>query len=327
MDFVSKQYHLDCLKNIKKKLLIEVDISGINYKGGPGIFVEGMNKILPYSTCNCNFVASRDINQIKGRNNSDYFFLPFPLLNQNIYNEWINNNITSKLILGPCFVPNNWNLFPEKDLWNERRFEEIIKDVKGIGVHSIRVRDYLAHRSNTTYLINKYKIIRPCSEIKPTKVKPFQKRKIDILFFEKYIDLNHSEQGKQLLELFHNSSKVIERIKYGGYTKKRIKKLANNSKFIIYFSFFDTGAIGLKEIQNYGVFSFTLQKDLAIDKNTSFYVPELADEHDMKHAYRKIIAKIENISKMNPDTKLISKKNQEINKCQNSLDDLCKTLI
>ena len=34
-------------------------------------------------------------------------------------------------------------------------------------------------------------------------------------------------------------------------------ELANNSKFIVYFSFFDTGAIDLKEIQNHGVFTFS----------------------------------------------------------------------
>ena len=42
-------------------------------------------------------------------------------------------------------------------------------------------------------------------------------------------------------------------------------ELAYNSKYIIYFSFYDTGAIGLKEIQNYGVFAFSHQKDLVIN--------------------------------------------------------------
>lgn len=236
-------------------------------------------------------------------------------------------NQVSKLILGPCFVPIKWTLFPKRSLWNERRFREIIKNVKGIAVHSFRVREYLAQRSNTTYMINKYKIIRPCSRIKPKKVKPFNERNIDILFFEKYRDSNHNQQGAQLFNLFNNSSKVIERIKYGHYTKKKMKKLANDSKFIIYFSFFDTGAIGLKEIQNYGVFAFTHQKDLVIDNKTSFYVPELAYENNMELAYIKIKELIEKITKLNPDTQLISKTNQEINKCQNSLDDLCKSLI
>ena len=106
-----------------------------------------------------------------------------------------------------------------------------------------------------------------------------------------------------------------------------MEKLANDSKFIIYFSFFDTGAIGLKEIQNHGVFTFSHQKDLVIDKDTSYFVPELATKGNMKYAYKIIFEKMNIITKLNPNTKLISKKNQEINKCQNSLNDLCKSLL
>ena len=36
------------------------------------------------------------------------------------------------------------------------------------------------------------------------KVKPFNKRTIDILFFEKYADLNRSQQAEQLYKLFNN---------------------------------------------------------------------------------------------------------------------------
>jgi len=320
-----KKLYIKKLK--KKKIIIEVDVSGINYRRGPGKFIEGINEILPYNTSNCIFLASYKIYPKNRGNKSDYLFLPFPRLKENIYNKWVNINEVSKLILGPCFVPNRWNLFPKKNFWNERRFSEIIKNVKGIGVHSSRVRNYLAQKSNTTNMIKKYKIIRACTNLKPKIVKPFNQRKIDILFFEKYIDLDYSQQGEQLFKLFKNSSKIIERIKYGNYTKEKMKKLANDSKFIIYFSFFDTGAIGLKEIQNYGVFTFSHQKDLVIDKDTSFFVPELAIKANMKYAYKIIFDKINFITKLNPSTKLISKKNQEINKCQNSLNDLCKSLL
>lgn len=51
--------------------------------------------------------------------------------------------------------------------------------------------------------------------------------------------------------------------------------LANKTNFIIYFSFFDTGTIGLKEIQNYWVFTFSHQRDLIIHNDTGLYVPEL----------------------------------------------------
>ena len=201
-----------------------------------------------------------------------------------------------------------------------------MKHVKGIAVHSERVVNYLSKRSNTINLINKFKIIRPCTNIKPKNIIPFIKRKIDILFFEKYSDFDQSQQGIQFLNLLNNSSKKIERLKYGNYTKKEIEYLANNTKFIIYFSFFDTGAIGLKEIQNYGVFAFSHQRDLIIHNDTGFYVPELANEKDLIQAYKIIMNKIEIVTNLNPNAQLIATINQEINKCENSLNDLCENL-
>jgi hypothetical protein len=201
-----------------------------------------------------------------------------------------------------------------------------LKHVKGIAVHSERAVNYLSKRSNTINLINKFKIIRPCTNIKPKNIIPFIKRKIDILFFEKYSDFDQSQQGIQFLNLLKNSSKKIERLKYGNYTKKEIEYLANNTKFIIYFSFFDTGAIGLKEIQNYGVFAFSHQRDLIIHNDTGFYVPELANEKDLIQAYKIIMNKIEIVTNLNPNAQLIATINQEINKCENSLNDLCENL-
>ena len=83
----------------------------------------------------------------------------------------------------------------------------------------------------------------------------------------------------------------------------------------------------MKEIQNYGVFAFSHQKDLVIDKNTSFFIPELANEFDMKPAYKKIMSIIEAITISEPNVNLIAKINQEVNKCEKSLDDLCDGII
>jgi len=106
----------------------------------------------------------------------------------------------------------------------------------------------------------------------PKYVNSFDNRKIDILFFEKYTDLNRRKQAIQLINLFNNSSKKIEKIEYGNYTKDKMVELANNSKFIVYFSFLDIGGIDLKEIQNHGVFAFSHQKDIVIrKKNKLFY--------------------------------------------------------
>ena len=106
-----------------------------------------------------------------------------------------------------------------------------------------------------------------------------------------------------------------------------MQNLANDSKFIIYFSFFDAGPIGLIEIQNHGVILFTHQKEFVLNRNTSFYIPELSNEQDMKNAFNIIMNKIEIISKSHPNSELIAKINQENNKCEKALEDLCKGLI
>lgn len=312
-----------------ESIIIEVDISQTktNTKRGPEIFIEGIKEILPYNTSICRFISSHIILPINGKNKSDYFFISYPLLKEETYNQWIKIQKAHKLILGPNFVPKYWNYFPIINVWNEKRFLNIIKNVKGIGVHSERVRNYLAQKSNTFKFIKKYKIIRPCSNLKPKYIKPFIKRKVDILFFEKYADLNRRQQGKELLKFFNNSSKAIEKLEYGYYTNEKMQRLANDSKFIIYYSFYDTGAIGLKEIQNYGVFAFTHQKDLVINKDTTFLIPELSNENNLQIAYKIIIGIIEKIIKTHPNSEEIAKLNQEYNKCQNSLDDLCKGLI
>ena len=79
-------------------------------------------------------------------------------------------------------------------------------------------------------------------------------------------------------------------------------------------------------IQNYGVFAFTHQKDLVIDNETSFFVPELMNKENMKPAFYKIKKLMEIISSKNPDSYLIAKKNQMLNNCLNSLKDLCQNI-
>ena len=235
-------------------------------------------------------------------------------------------NKVNKLILGPLFVPQKWFKFPNKNIWREKNFPEILKKVKGIVVHNDRVKNYLADRSNTTNMYKKYINIRPCTNIKPKNINSFNDRKIDIIFFEKYADLNFREQGKVLLNLLKNSSKRIEHLIYGNYSREYMNILANNSKFIIYFSFYDTGAIGLTEFQNYGVIIFTHQKEFIFDNKSSFYVPELADKQNIIIAYEVIMKKIKEITDKKPNTVLIAKRNYEVNKCQNALDDLCKNI-
>lgn len=152
-------------------------------------------------------------------------------------------------------------------------------------------------------------------------------RTIDILFFEKYADLDRNKQGNQLLQLLRNTTKKIAHLKYGYYSKKQMKKMANNSKFMIYFSFFDAGPIGLIEILNHGVILFTHQEEFVVDKNISFFIPELKNKYDMKNAFNIIMEKIKMITELQPNSELIAKKNQINNKCEKALEDLCKRLL
>ena len=310
-------------KKLKPKI-IEIDTSEITKFRGPGRFSKGIYKVLPFISDKCIFIFSSFINFIF---QIDYYYFPFPKFKERYFEKLVKNKIINKYILGPIFVHKNWSSFPSKGDWKEERFPQILNSVKGIVVHSKRVLTYLAKRSNTTNNLKQYKIVRACSNIKPIKVKKFKSRKIDILFFEKYADLNRQKQAQELLSLLKNSTYNIVSIKYGSYTKKKIKELANNTRFIIYFSFYDTGAIGLKEIQNYGVFSFSHQIDQIIDNETSFYIPELENTINMKIAANKILNIIQNISIRNPNLELIAKRNQMINNCENALNDLCQSLF
>ena len=310
---------------INNNILLEIDTTILNkIQGGPGSFLRGINEIIPFSTNKCNFIPSSIINFIF---NIDYYYFTFPQFKESQFEKLVKSKIINKYILGPVFVPKKWEFFPDFNEWEENRFSEILNLTKAIAVHSKRVMNYLSLRSNTTYNIDKFKIIRACSNLKPKKVKQWNERKIDIIFFEKYADFNHSIQGEKLFALFNKTKKKIVSIKYGSYNKKILKKLANNSKFIIYFSFYDTGAIGLKEIQNFGVISFVHQEDLIINNETCFLIPELANFHNMKPAFEKIMSTIEIISTKCPDCELIANKNQYANNCQNSLRDFCKNLF
>ena len=323
-----KLFH-DSKYDLKKKIKIEIDVS---YSGkgnrGPGIFIKGIKDILPYNTSNCSFIESKDIHLDNGKNKYDFLYVPIARFNETYFKKWINIREANKLILGPIFVPNTWMAFPNQKIWYENKFKNILRILKGIALHSIQLRNHLALKSNTTDMINKYKIIRACTNLKPKYIKPFNNRNIDILFFEKYTRLERSRQATQLIDIFRNfSHKNIVKLIYGKYKKKEMEILANNSKFIIYFSFYDTGAIGLKEIQNYGVFTFTHQKEFVIDNSTSFYIPELTNEFIMTYAFKKIITIIENITFSKPNTEIIAKKNQQINNCNNALKDLCESLL
>ena len=204
------------------------------------------------------------------KNEVDYFMLSDPIMREETYDKWKFYNKTHSLLLGPAFLPHLWYKFPNNIFWNERRYKEILQSIKAQLVHSDRVRDHLLTRSNNQDLINKFIIFRACTHKLPKYIKTFKEREIDIILYEKYADHNHKKQGRELYNLLRSTNKRVEILEYGHYSQQYELQLANNTKFLIYFSFYDTGALALKEIQNYGVISFSLQKDLVNSDKTSF---------------------------------------------------------
>ena len=95
---------------------------------------------------------------------------------------------------------------------------------------------------------------------------------------------------------------------------------------LFFFFFFDTWAIALKEIQNYGVITFSLQKDLVVSDETGYYIPEL-DDNNIEKAFDKIMEIINDKMKKIPNSRKIAKINQGINKCQKALDDICNGIL
>ena len=232
---------------INNRILIEVDIFLTKIEGGgPVQLQKGLSKVLPYKTKKCRFIARERIYPTRKRKEINYFFKTAPCMSEKTFERWKSYKRAHALLLGPCFVPNFWSRFPMDIYWKERRFREVLLTIKAVVVHSTRVRDHLASRSNNTDLLNKFILMRPCSYFRPKDIKPFKERSIDIILYEKYPDSDRRMQGKQLLELLNSTGKKIESLVSGNYTRDTELILASDAKFVIHFSFYDTGALSLK---------------------------------------------------------------------------------
>ena len=145
----------------KNKKVIGVDITKPKEKrGGPAMLINGISKALPYETKYFKFVPLDGIYP-SDKKEIDYYYFPYPSMGENTYEEWKNIQRANSLLLGPAFIPANWREFPNNKYWPERKFKEILSTIKGIIVHSERVRDHLIEKSKTQDLINKFIILRP----------------------------------------------------------------------------------------------------------------------------------------------------------------------
>lgn len=83
----------------KKNIIIEVDVSATLNRGGPGIFIKGLHDILPYKTKKCNFIPSRNIYPIKSKKKTNFYYIPFPHISEQMFNKWINIRKVNKLLV------------------------------------------------------------------------------------------------------------------------------------------------------------------------------------------------------------------------------------
>ena len=120
---------------LKKKILIEVDISKAKFQGrGPVELQKGISKVLPYESKYCKFIPFDGINITNLPSNIDFFYISYPSITEQSYMKCLHENKLKKIILGPVFVPANWFRFPNLKLWKERRFREILISLKASSI-------------------------------------------------------------------------------------------------------------------------------------------------------------------------------------------------
>lgn len=302
-------------------------------KRGSQIFSEGLSQAIKTYRGDCTFIrSSAGYSDIIKNNRSRRFF--FILNGKNLCS--ILRSFSGKgrkkarnTIFGPRPVPSSWGLFPQKNCM-EKNFSYTLSLMGSYAVHSSRVEKWLATRSGLSdYPKYKFAKIRACTMMHPTYIKPWKDRMIDVILFEKYADYDHSKQGQALYKELKKAGLKVARFGVNGgnqtkgYTHRHMEEVANNAKFVIYFSFWDTGAIALLEIQSFGVYSFTSQSDL-IDKEgrAGMYVESLKGDN-MTESVKIILQRMKRINEGDPDSSVFASVNQERNHCHRSLEDIC----
>jgi hypothetical protein len=93
------------------------------------------------------------------------------------------------------------------------------------------------------------------------------------------------------------------------------------ARFIVYFSFYDTGAIAFLELQNLGGYSFSFQAEFLLEQ-TGFFVPAL--EFNISEAWLKIRRQIREITLASPNCTEYAHLNRRKNSCLRTLNMLCQ---
>lgn len=308
-----------------EKLHIRIQKGAIG-TSGPGAFQLALLTAIANYTGRCKFTSEAPSYEVIEANNDKHVFF---------YNVWPNdvyNKVSEiytrspqklhQVLFGPIPVPDKWFRFPNPSLPQEKYFRQMLTKLGGWVIHTERVFQYMSKRSGTRDLRKQYALVSACTELGGIDVLPWCERIYDIILFEKYPDRDRARDGSLLYRWLIKLGLKVARLRYGGYTHDQMREYAETSKAVIYFSFYDTGAIGLREIQNYGVFTFAHQVDQVEDPEIGCLISEL-DGGSMRVAARKIKREMKELEKSQPNTTKIRKLARRLNSCDRALHQLC----
>lgn len=179
-----------------------------------------------------------------------------------------------RILYGPIVTPLNWFNMPRNNTY-EKYWCLVMNKIYAFVTHSNRVKKHIIKRTNCYSYIYKYIILKPCIEIESKNLytKEYFERFIDFLVYIKYADQNRKKDQTILINYLKKRYN-IEIVKYGNHTKQSLLNLASKSKFVIYYSFYDTGALSLLEMKMMGVWPISHQQEF-IEEGYGSFVKEL----------------------------------------------------
>lgn len=301
-------FNIILIKSKKCNLLL---IFPCNKRKGPGNFAYYINKSIydwnksEFSkyckiTLKKSITLSHIINYLSKSSNYIWFQSAVYLFNKDINYR--------NVLYGPNLSPIRYFKFPLNNT-HEMKWIEIINKIKYYIVHHNRISNHLMNRTKSYHQFKKY-LIFPCCIMyeRDSSILKWENRNFDFLIYIKYIDSNHMRDGNTLINSLNSTYKVIV-FYYGYYTTNILIKYAKTSKVVIYFSFYDTGAIALLEMQRMGVFTITLQKEFITNEN-GIYLPEL------EYNIQKAISKLNEVIKRKYDSVYIAEYNRKKGDCK-----------
>lgn len=310
-------FYIVNITNIKTKMCNLLLIFPSNRKNGPGRFAYYLNQsILEWNNstyrkyCNITLKKRITISNIRKflANSNNYIWFQTGLY-------LFNNNVNFKYVLyGPNLSPIRYLDFPVNNT-HEIKWINIMNKIKYYVVHYNRISNHFMNRTNSNNQFKKYINFPCCMKYEQySNILKWENRKFDFLIYIKYSDSNHKKEGKLLINSLNATNKVIT-FTYGFYNTEDLLEYAKNSKIVIYFSFYDTGAMALLEMQRMGVFTITLQKEFITQEN-GIFIPEL--ENNIQLA----ILKIKNIIKNKYNSVYIANYNRRKSDCLKYLYNL-----